>query len=317
MKKMLAIMLALLLTCSASALAENLFIPALDAMNCLSTENLGDDSYCESYLSEDGLIRAEVLNLGANAPGLIGEGDFASLMELRTEGDVQNLQVIPCEGVDGFPAQRLRFENGGSEDAAVIDATAIWGESQTFVFIVQVKADAWYGFMESYEKNAAPAMIDEWISEIQLGSHDGEEPEEDEFEANDYGAFSTYMDTEFFLAGVPDAWEGLYVCELQPQEPFGYTLVFSEKESGFVFSLEARWFDGETVQLESVWQGYLGRLDVERLGFLDLLVTYSQPAPDACAAWQMMLEDSREVADTLIPKEGVSIIEGEYIEYEP
>ncbi len=104
--------------------------------------------------------------------------------------------------------------------------------------------------------------------------------------------------TEFFLMGIPDEWEGLYEYELIPQEPFAWLLTVSEKEGGFVFSLEARWFDEQTVQLESVWQGYLGRMNVERLDALDLLVTYSQPAPDASAAWQTMYEDCREVVRT-------------------
>ncbi len=88
-------------------------------------------------------------------------------------------------------------------------------------------------------------------------------------------------------------------------EPFGYPIVFSQKDAGFVF------------RLESIWQGYLGRMSVDCLGFLDLLVTYAQPAPDAPAAWQTMYKNCLEVVDTLLMQEGVALEYGEYLAYKP
>ncbi len=321
MKKFFAFLLCLLLLSQTlPALAEE---PAFLSLSFPGADSLYDqgieayaDGWVEAYSSDGGLIFVEIVTLPASEYGMVGEDRFADLPQLLTEGGARDLQELPCEGgVCSWPAQRFRFEYGAAEDALVADLTAIWTESTTFLFCAEIDADAWYGYTDEYAADELPAMVDAWLKGIQIT---GADPEADiGFEANDYGFFDTYIDTEFFRVGVPDAWDGLYDYEIIPQEPFGYTITFSEKESGFVLSLEARWHDGETVQLASVWQAFVGRLNVTRLGEFDLLAIFSQPAPDAGDAWQTMYEACPEVVGSLLLQEGVSLEEGEYIEYQP
>ncbi len=495
MKRILCLLLACLAAFPAASLSEQLetwmYIPALDALTWLETEEY-DEGFSETYMTDDGLILVEVLTLEAAKYGMVGEGSFAERMELRFEGGIANVEEVECEPVCAYPTQRIRFEAGANEDSSIVDATAIWTDAKTFVYIVTTSADAWYGYMDIYPEGAVQAMVDEWIGEIQIEGYASDEWDfaqtsavlvadrscgladaedlglveryetiiEGEFDANalatalskmtgldffvdcyfneenalvvdwmadstlvagldnreqyeefffidahslnwfmmdslyatirenlgveevyytmdgcnmlapaelgildafptdipymgsafyfahsdvmgdeDYdasydeeideeiydsdfraengiGSLDTILETEFFSVVVPAFWRDLYDFEIVQSEPFGYAINFYEKESGFVFGLEARWFDNEVVQLESVWQGYLGRLSVEKLGFLDLLATYSQPAPDAADAWQAMYETCRDVVDMLIMQDGVELEASEYIDYQ-
>ncbi len=451
--------------------ALRLYCPAHQEMTLVDSWQ-SELAACDSYRSGDGLMLVEVFTFDTTRYGMIGDDTLPGRMDRHVNNRTTEPEEIACQGIGSYPAQRIRFEAGGSEDACVVDATALWTESQTFLYIVTVDADAWYGFREGYEEGAAQAMIDAWVSQLQIvtgnsalpqwtavliadrsfGNGDlsdavqrfdavsqaeidenalsaglslltgldfsvhceyvegmglmvdwqpqstlvaglGERAQKEEFffydavslnwfmmdslyatlrenlavgdiyytmdggrelqpmgmdfptafpvdipymgsafylahsdvkgdddaacEDNTYGFFDTWLDTEFFRIGIPERWEGLYEYRIDRQEPFGYTITFSEKQDGFVFSVEARWFDGEVAQLESVWHGYLGRMNVDRLGDLDLLYTLSQPAPDANENWQTLYEGCREVIDTLILQQNITLEMGEYLEYQP
>ncbi len=131
------------------------------------TRVFGDDSH-EVYRSEDALMSVELLLNDGCDYGMVGEVSLTELMELREQCELRNVESIPCDNIGSYPAQRIRFECGSNEDTTVVDATAIWAKARTFVYIVSVKADTWYGYTKGYEEGAVEDMVNQWVSELRI-----------------------------------------------------------------------------------------------------------------------------------------------------
>lgn len=66
--------------------------------------------------------------------------------------------------------------------------------------------------------------------------------------------------TDYFQVLTPERWKYLCHYETTETENGGYKLTYYNEDVP-VLTLEARYYDGEDQPLDSVWQGYLGRIE--------------------------------------------------------
>ena len=66
--------------------------------------------------------------------------------------------------------------------------------------------------------------------------------------------------TDYFQVLTPERWKYLCRYETTETENGGYKLTYYNEDVP-VLTLEARYYDGEDQPLDSVWQGYLGRIE--------------------------------------------------------
>lgn len=66
--------------------------------------------------------------------------------------------------------------------------------------------------------------------------------------------------TDHFQVLTPERWKYLCHYETTETENGGYKLTYYNEDVP-VLTLEARYYDGKDQPLDSVWQGYLGRIE--------------------------------------------------------
>ena len=108
--------------------------------------------------------------------------------------------------------------------------------------------------------------------------------------------------TDYFQVLTPERWK--YLCHYETTKPKtgGYKLTYYNEDVP-VLTLEARYYDGEDQPLDSVWQGYLGRIETVDGKKYDLLSTISQYSEDASDEWKEMYDTCLDTING-IPHDG-------------
>ena len=109
--------------------------------------------------------------------------------------------------------------------------------------------------------------------------------------------------TDYFQVLTPERWKYLCHYETTETENGGYKLTYYNEDVP-VLTLEARYYDGEDQPLDSVWQGYLGRIETVDGKKYDLLSTISQYSKDASDEWKEMYDTYLDVIN------GIRIMDG-------
>ena len=109
----------------------------------------------------------------------------------------------------------------------------------------------------------------------------------------------------------PERWKYLCHYEATPTENGGYTLTYYNEDIP-VLTLEARYYDGTDQPLDSVWQGYLGRITTWDRSCYDLLATISQYSEDAADGWKEMYNSYEDVINGIRIMDGCSLTEGSH-----
>ena len=91
----------------------------------------------------------------------------------------------------------------------------------------------------------------------------------------------------------------------------GYKLTYYNEDVP-VLTLEARYYDGEDQPLDSVWQGYLGRIETVDGKKYDLLSTISQYSEDASDEWKEMYDTYLDTINGIRMMDGCSLTEGSH-----
>ena len=153
-------------------------------------------------------------------------------------------------------------------------------DAMNFLFAISAPASAYYGDMDGYEAGDVQEIFGWWVDSLEVfdDAQEGEDGlgdlmDEDagwEEEAMVPAIEDGLVTTEFFTIQLPETWEGRYECEIIPDEPAGYSLNFYDLENGeCFFAIDAVWFDDVPLELGE-GETYLGRIDVVRLGSLEL-----------------------------------------------
>ena len=117
--------------------------------------------------------------------------------------------------------------------------------------------------------------------------------------------------TNYFQVLTPERWKYLCRYETTATENGGYKLTYYNEDVP-VLTLEARYYDGEDQPLDSVWQGYLGRIETVDGKKYDLLSTISQYSRDASDEWKEMYDTYLDVINGIRIMDGCSLTEGSH-----
>ena len=117
--------------------------------------------------------------------------------------------------------------------------------------------------------------------------------------------------TDYFQVLTPERWKYLCHYETTETENGGYKLTYYNEDVP-VLTLEARYYDGEDQPLDSVWQGYLGRIETVDGKKYDLLSTISQYSRDASDEWKEMYDTYLDVINGIRIMDGCSLTEGSH-----
>ena len=117
--------------------------------------------------------------------------------------------------------------------------------------------------------------------------------------------------TDHFQVLTPERWKYLCHYETTGTENGGYKLTYYNEDIP-VLTLEARYYDGKDQPLDSVWQGYLGRIEAMDGKKYDLLATVSQYSEDASDEWKEMYDTYEDVINGIRMLDGCSLVEGSH-----
>ena len=117
--------------------------------------------------------------------------------------------------------------------------------------------------------------------------------------------------TDYFQVLTPERWKYLCHYETTETENGGYKLTYYNEDVP-VLTLEARYYDGEDQPLDSVWQGYLGRIETVDGKKYDLLSTISQYSEDASDEWKEMYDTYLDTINGIRMMDGCSLTEGSH-----
>ena len=118
--------------------------------------------------------------------------------------------------------------------------------------------------------------------------------------------------TDYFQVLTPERWKYLCHYETTETENGGYKLTYYNEDVP-VLTLEARYYDGKDQPLDSVWQGYLGRIETVDGKKYDLLSTISQYSEDASDEWKEMYDTYLDTINGIRMMDGCSLTEGSHI----
>ncbi len=283
MRKFLALALTVLMltTLFAGATAE----VTLTSSMFMTAEYLPEEStmdeetgaYHEVLTYDDGMMRIDLVGQPIPADG--SEIPFEEFL-IASIGEVTEAEMIEIEPISGYPAQCLRGKLGKSEDTWVVEAVYVPTDAMNFLFAISAPASAYYGDMDGYEAGDVQEIFGWWVDSLEVfdDAQEGEDGLGDlmgedagwEEEAMVPAIEDGLVTTEFFTIQLPETWEGRYECEIIPDEPAGYSLNFYDMENGdCFFAIDAVWFDDVPLELGE-GETYLGRIDVVRLGSLEL-----------------------------------------------
>lgn len=189
--------------------------------------------------------------------------------------------------IASYPATRFHYQTALNEDTRDVDALVCQTDDYTFGLLILTPPD--------YYDDAAKAAADQLIASADLI----------------YAERIDLAQTDYFDVLTPERWKYLCHYETTPTENGGYTLTYYNEDIP-VLTLEARYYDGTDQPLDSVWQGYLGRITTWDGSCYDLLATISQYSEDAADGWKEMYNSYEDVINGIRIMDGCSLTEGSH-----
>ena len=220
--------------------------------------------------------------------------DNSSLEDLSLKGFLA--EYYPVKGkltsekrrtLDSYPAVQYQYVTSINEEDKNVDALVCQTDDFTFgLFILTPSSD--------YDKAAKKAAAD-LIKSAELF----------------YAERVDMAMTDYFQVLTPERWKYLCRYETTETENGGYKLVYYNEDVP-VLTLEARYYDGKDQPLDSVWQGYLGRIETSDGQKYDLLATISQYSEDASDEWKEMYNTYQDTINGIRMMDGCSLVEGSH-----
>ena len=189
--------------------------------------------------------------------------------------------------IASYPATRFHYQTALNEDTRDVDALVCQTDDHTFGLLILTPPD--------YYDDAAKAAADQLIASADLI----------------YAERIDLAQTDYFDVLTPERWKYLCHYETTPTENGGYTLTYYNEDIP-VLTLEARYYDGTDQPLDSVWQGYLGRITTWDGSCYDLLATIRQYSEDAADGWKEMYNSYEDVINGIRIMDGCSLTEGSH-----
>lgn len=189
--------------------------------------------------------------------------------------------------IASYPATRFHYQTALNEDTRDVNALVCQTDDYTFGLLILTPPD-------DYD-DASKAVADQLISSADLI----------------YAERLDLAQTDYFQVLTPERWKYLCHYETTLTEHGGYTLTYYNEDVP-VLTLEARYYDGTDQPLDSVWQGYLGRIETWDGSSYDLLATISQYSEDATDAWKEMYNSYEDVLNGIRIMDGCSLTEGSH-----
>lgn len=190
--------------------------------------------------------------------------------------------------IASYPAMRYQYKGSINDEDREIDALVCLTDDYSFgLFILTEPKD--------YDDNIKKANV-ELIKTADLI----------------YAERIDMASTEFFQVLTPERWK--YLCHYQTEETEndGYKLIYYCEEVP-VLTLEVRAYDGTDQPLDSVWQGYLGRIQALDGKQYDLTATISQYSEDASDDWKEMYNTYEETINGIRIMDGCVLREGSHL----
>ena len=188
---------------------------------------------------------------------------------------------------ESYPATKYQYLTEVNEEEKNVDALVCQTDDYTFGLFVLTPSD-------TYDK-AAEKEATELIKSIDFV----------------YAERVDMAMTDYFQVLTPERWKYLCRYETTETENGGYKLTYYNEDVP-VLTLEARYYNGEAQPLDSVWQGYLGRIETVDGKKYDLLSTISQYSKDASDEWKEMYDTYLDVINGIRIMDGCSLTEGSH-----
>ena len=188
---------------------------------------------------------------------------------------------------ESYPATKYQYLTAVNEEEKNVDALVCQTDDYTFGLFILTPSDT---YDKAAEKEAA-----ELIKSIDF-------------------VYAEYVDmamTDYFQVLTPERWKYLCRYETTETENGGYKLTYYNEDVP-VLTLEARYYDGKDQPLDSVWQGYLGRIETVDGKKYDLLSTISQYSEDASDEWKEMYNTYLDTINGIRMMDGCSLTEGSH-----
>ena len=194
-------------------------------------------------------------------------------------------RILPFES---YPATKYQYLTAVNEEEKNVDALVCQTDDYTFGLFILTPSD-------TYDK-VAEKKATELIKSIDFI----------------YAESVDMAMTDYFQVLTPERWKYLCHYETTKTENGGYKLTYYNEDVP-VLTLEARYYDGEDQPLDSVWQGYLGRIETVDGKKYDLLSTISQYSEDASDEWKEMYDTCLDTINGIRMMDGCSLTEGSHI----
>lgn len=252
-----------------------------------------DDMIRESMPEKEGYFEQRSVNEGKSTAFALKVAN-SSLKDSSLKGFLAEYYPVKGEIItqedltfESYPTTKYQYLTTVNEEEKNVDALVCQTDDYTFGLFILTPSDT---YDKAAEKEAA-----ELIKSIDFV----------------YAENVDMAMTDYFQVLTPERWKYLCRYETTETENGGYKLTYYNEDVP-VLTLEARYYDGEDQPLDSVWQGYLGRIETVDGKKYDLLSTISQYSEDASDEWKEMYDTYLDTINGIRMMEGCSLTEGSH-----
>ena len=252
-----------------------------------------DDTIRESMPEKGGYFEQRSVNEGKSTAFVLKVANSSledsSLNGFLTEYYPVKGEIITQEDLtfESYPATKYQYLTAVNEEEQNVDALVCQTDDYTFGLFILTPSNT---YDKAAEKKAA-----ELIKSIDFV----------------YAERVDMAMTDYFQVLTPERWKYLCRYETTKTENGGYKLTYYNEDVP-VLTLEARYYDGEDQPLDSVWQGYLGRIETVDGKKYDLLSTISQYSEDASDEWKKMYDTYLDTINGIRMMDGCSLTKGSH-----
>ena len=252
-----------------------------------------DDTIRESMPEKEGHFEQRSVNEGKSTAFALKVAN-SSLEDSSLKGFLAEYYPVKGEIItqkdltfESYPATKYQYLTAVNEEEKNVDALVCQTDDYTFGLFILTPSD-------TYDK-VAEKKATELIKSIDFI----------------YAESVDMAMTDYFQVLTPERWKYLCRYETTETENGGYKLTYYNEDVP-VLTLEARYYDGEDQPLDSVWQGYLGRIETIDGKKYDLLSTISQYSEDASDEWKEMYDTYLDTINGIRMMDGCSLTEGSH-----
>ena len=252
-----------------------------------------DTTIRESMPEKEGYFEQRSVNEGKSTAFVLKVAN-SSLEDSSLKGFLAEYYPVKGEIItqkdltfESYPATKYQYLTAVNEEEKNVDALVCQTDDYTFGLFILTPSN-------TYDR-AAEKKATELIKSIDFV----------------YAESVDMAMTDYFQVLTPERWKYLCRYETTATENGGYKLTYYNEDVP-VLTLEARYYDGEDHPLDSVWQGYLGRIETVDGKKYDLLSTISQYSEDASDEWKEMYDTCLDTINGIRMMDGCSLTEGSH-----